>query len=294
MGGLMDYNARFYSPMLGRFIQPDSMTPDGPQGLNRYSYVSNNPVNFNDPTGHQKEKNTEQSGYQRERQNRLKLQEANIAKWKDDLKRQDYLFSLMFRGSGPNGSWTNKDRDYYEKNRADLWEDPSTWINPDSVNGWDQFALHVKRLASHYAPDAKGQFVRDFGLVFAGIPGSLSWEDAILATNGGPAVMGTFKGEEYRSYLHYSTSGLNEAYIDDLTAGEDQSHHYAGLFFLSYYLHSANHGATITPVLYNSIKDWGNPADVALGNGAAADALSFWSSDTSMRGVADLIVSYGE
>jgi RHS repeat-associated protein len=51
MGGIMDYHARFYSPTLGRFLQPDTVTPDGPQGLNRYSYVMNNPVNFNDPTG---------------------------------------------------------------------------------------------------------------------------------------------------------------------------------------------------------------------------------------------------
>ncbi len=52
MGGLMDYHARFYSPTLGRFTQPDTITPDGPQGLNRYAYVGNNPINFNDPTGH--------------------------------------------------------------------------------------------------------------------------------------------------------------------------------------------------------------------------------------------------
>jgi len=38
--------------MLGRFVQPDTIIPGGPQGLNRYSYVANNPVNFNDPTGH--------------------------------------------------------------------------------------------------------------------------------------------------------------------------------------------------------------------------------------------------
>jgi RHS repeat-associated protein len=50
--GLIDYKFRFYSPLLGRFILPDTMTPGGPQGLNRYSYVNNNPVNFNDPTGH--------------------------------------------------------------------------------------------------------------------------------------------------------------------------------------------------------------------------------------------------
>jgi RHS repeat-associated protein len=46
--GLMDYKARFYSPYLMRFTQPDTF----PQGLNRYSYVNNSPINFNDPTGH--------------------------------------------------------------------------------------------------------------------------------------------------------------------------------------------------------------------------------------------------
>jgi RHS repeat-associated protein len=50
--GLMDYKARFYSPLLGRFVQPDTITPDGPQGLNRYSYANNNPIVYNDPNGH--------------------------------------------------------------------------------------------------------------------------------------------------------------------------------------------------------------------------------------------------
>ncbi len=52
--GLMDYKARFFSSALGRFIQPDTLIPDPtkPQVFNRYSYVANNPVNFNDPTGH--------------------------------------------------------------------------------------------------------------------------------------------------------------------------------------------------------------------------------------------------
>lgn len=50
----MDYRARFYSPQLGRFIQPDTIIPDqfNPQSWNRYSYVINRPVNLNDPTGH--------------------------------------------------------------------------------------------------------------------------------------------------------------------------------------------------------------------------------------------------
>jgi RHS repeat-associated protein len=54
MGGLMDYNARFYSPTLGRFLQPDTIIPDqtNPQAWNRYSYVMNSPIRYNDPTGH--------------------------------------------------------------------------------------------------------------------------------------------------------------------------------------------------------------------------------------------------
>jgi RHS repeat-associated protein len=54
MGGLMDYKARFYSPVLGRFIQPDTIIPgaENPQAWNRFSYVKNNPTSFNDPSGH--------------------------------------------------------------------------------------------------------------------------------------------------------------------------------------------------------------------------------------------------
>ncbi|MEW6085786.1 MAG: RHS repeat-associated core domain-containing protein [Chloroflexota bacterium] len=54
MGGIMDYKARFYSPALMRFLQPDSVLPDpsNPQNFNRYSYARNNPILYNDPSGH--------------------------------------------------------------------------------------------------------------------------------------------------------------------------------------------------------------------------------------------------
>lgn len=52
--GLYFYNARYYDPELGRFIQPDTIVPDptNPQAFNRYSYVINNPINLIDPSGH--------------------------------------------------------------------------------------------------------------------------------------------------------------------------------------------------------------------------------------------------
>ena len=75
--GLLFYNARYYDPVLARFISADSIVPGAgaltlapldsvatsawsaggggpanPQDLNRYSYGLNNPLRYTDPTGH--------------------------------------------------------------------------------------------------------------------------------------------------------------------------------------------------------------------------------------------------
>jgi RHS repeat-associated protein len=52
--GLLDYNARYYSATLGRFISPDSIVPDPTSsgGFNRYRYTRNNPCKYTDPSGH--------------------------------------------------------------------------------------------------------------------------------------------------------------------------------------------------------------------------------------------------
>ena len=52
--GLMYYGARWYDPVLGRFISADTVVPDlgNPQALNRYSYVYNQPLAYVDREGH--------------------------------------------------------------------------------------------------------------------------------------------------------------------------------------------------------------------------------------------------
>ena len=50
----MYYGARYYDPALARFITADTVYDRGPQGLNRYSYALNNPIVYNDPSGHLK------------------------------------------------------------------------------------------------------------------------------------------------------------------------------------------------------------------------------------------------
>jgi RHS repeat-associated protein len=52
--GLYYYGARYYDPVIGRFISPDTIvpSPSNPQSLNRYSYCLNNPLKYIDPSGH--------------------------------------------------------------------------------------------------------------------------------------------------------------------------------------------------------------------------------------------------
>jgi len=50
--GLMFYNARWLDVSLGRFAQADTIVPPGVQGLDRYGYTGNDPVNHTDPSGH--------------------------------------------------------------------------------------------------------------------------------------------------------------------------------------------------------------------------------------------------
>src|SRR5262249_33575837 len=44
--GYYDYEARLYDPVTGRFLSPDSATPEN------YVYTRNNPIRYRDPTGH--------------------------------------------------------------------------------------------------------------------------------------------------------------------------------------------------------------------------------------------------
>ena len=52
--GMLDYmHARYYSPVVGRFLSIDPVggLSENPQSWNRYAYVLGNPITLNDPTG---------------------------------------------------------------------------------------------------------------------------------------------------------------------------------------------------------------------------------------------------
>ena len=45
-------NGRVYDPQIGRMLQPDPLADGTNQGLNRYTYVVNNPLSLTDPSGY--------------------------------------------------------------------------------------------------------------------------------------------------------------------------------------------------------------------------------------------------
>jgi hypothetical protein len=224
-----------------------------PQSLNRFSYTLNNPLRYTDPTGHWADPGCG-SGEGCE----LPPGGDPEDPFKDERNKQDQLFALMFSGSGPNGTWTASDWEIYYKYRSQLWGKPELW-DSNGPSGWDLFLLHVQRLISHYSPEQRDQFVRDFGLVFAGIPSEPDFVSAAWSVKYGP---------EDLQYLYYTNNGLPNSLWDN-NPTYNQSHHYAGIFVLGYFTEPN------TASFVNTVRDIGNPGDISLGNIAAGHGWAY-------------------
>ncbi len=104
--GLMDYNARFYAPALGRFVSADTIVPEpgNPQAFNRYSYVENNPVRYTDPSGHCSAKyGSCGGGDDHGTWSSVRLEDQLMATraYLDFLENPDYYVMLYWRGTYP-------------------------------------------------------------------------------------------------------------------------------------------------------------------------------------------------
>jgi RHS repeat-associated protein len=221
--GLMFYQARYYSPLAGRFASADTLVPDGknPQQFNRYSYGLNNPVKYLDPSGHDPiDAAWEQAFY------------AAHGRAPNDDDRRDRLFSLLFSGSGPNGSWTDDDWAYYSAYRQELWNGQRDWLGA-ALAGLDRFTAHLDTLASYYKPGEEDQFVKAIGFIWGGIPlGDPLSSSAQMLT----------PGTAWANYppLYEGVTNWSPGLVDD----ENPSHHYAGLVYFGYFF-GAYHGETI-------------------------------------------------
>ncbi|GIV70763.1 RHS repeat-associated core domain-containing protein [Caldilinea sp.] len=213
--GLYYYNARWYDPALGHFLSPDSIMPEAGNALDyhRYAYVRFNPLKYTDPSGFDPiDAAWEEEFY------RVHRRAPN------DQDRRDRFFSILFPGSGPNGSWTDEDWAWYHAHREGLWKGSAPWPGAPAA-GLDRFVAHLERLASYYAPGEERLYAQAIGFIWGGVPLGhaipAAWQ---MATNPGAAWA------QYEP-LFEGTANWEPALVDDV----NPSHHYAGLFYMGYF-----------------------------------------------------------
>jgi RHS repeat-associated protein len=243
---LYQMGVRWYDPSIGRWIQPDTIIPDptNPQSLNRYAYVYNNALRFVDPSGYDPLDAAWEEEFRR----------AN-GRDPTDRDKRDRLFSLLFPGSDPGGSWTEEDwkryaaADIYDKITGDylgneFWK-RIPWDPADSPSV-QRFAKHVGRLAAWYSEGEEDLFVRAFAFVFAGIPYSGSSHLAAASVAGGPKVW---------QPLEEGEAGWEALWVEP---GDNPAHHYADLLFAGYHYGDAAY-------YVNALRDFDNAPDYVLG-----------------------------
>ena len=236
--GLYWYASRAYDPAIGRFVMPDPIVPvpGNPQALNRYSYVYNNPLRYTDPSGH----DPLDEDWENEWHNNHPGQELT------DHHRRLRLLSLLIKGSEKDGSWNDSDWAAFDKH-----DGLASALDPSNETGVERFARYTEELASWYSPSETEQFVRAFGNLFADIPLSGPWDEALKGTGYGMR----------RNYLLIGPSGLKTEYLGD--PGEIQSHHYAAFVVSGYYQGAAR--ASFLNWLRELANRFQDSGDIALG-----------------------------
>ncbi|MFN2224383.1 MAG: hypothetical protein ACK2UH_17635 [Candidatus Promineifilaceae bacterium] len=177
----------------------------------------------------------------------------------DDGDRQDYLFSLIFPGRGPAGSWSDEDWGAYWASKRALWAGEAPWPAGDMPLGYDRFVYHLWRLAGHYGTDraSAAKFSRAAGLMWGGI----AFE--------GTVFMALFRAGagEHLPQLQEGPAGWRPEHVDD----DNPAHHWVAAFVAGF-----AYGALLGAAA-NSIRDLaqmvtglgGTLADIRLGNAAA-------------------------
>ena len=257
--GLLYYNARYYDPALGAFISPDSLVPDAGMVIdyNRFLYARGNPLKYSDPTGYDPlDRNWEREFIQANRRQPT------------DRDRRDRLFSLLFPGSGPGGSWIDSDWRTYSEDRRLYWTGLD-W--PGAMkSGLNRFATHVEHLASFYGPDETDAFVKAFGFLFGGIPLSHSvtrfWITLRISNPLFSAIDMAFPVEDWNAEwpLEEGDKGWDQIFME--VGDPNPAHHYAGLFYMGYWF--GRIPGELTNWARDAVIGW-NPPDIRLGDLAA-------------------------
>jgi len=243
--------ARWYSPVLGRFISADSIVPDpvNPQALNRYSYVYNRPLNLIDPSGHDPLDTAWMLDFLR----------ANH-RLPTDADRRNRLFSLMFRGSGQDGAWTDQDWADYAKDGEAYWRGEQSWKDGSTRQGIGGFVEHMRRLVTHYKEGEERVFVKAVGLIWGGIP----LRDRFTASAEFLTGVGATWARNATWPLVEGDANWRPGYTECAVRCDNASHHYAALFYEGFVF--GEWGGRFVNWVRDGPLSGNNPPDLALGN----------------------------
>ena len=247
LGSLYHYQARWYSPVLGRFLSPDPIVPapGNPQDLNRYAYVRNNPYTYTDPSGY--------DPLDQEWRDAFREKYGRMQRRKDELIR---LFVIAGLGD---------ESDFYNKRGVFLGGINMNEIfkKPPADRNWGRMPEVLERLAQHYERDESRAFVRDVAALFAG-----------LRTRSEASSIRALKDEQVRLNVYLAADDtLDDRLLDN--DGDRNVHHWAAFLLAGHVFGSGTAGIANTgrEVVIAQIRDGGalntNMADVRLGNAAA-------------------------
>ena len=125
--------ARFYNPVIARFLSEDTYYGDG---LNLYAYCHNNPVRYVDPSGHEGLICSKKYG-------ELKKKEAEGGTLSEKEKRQIYEYEQNQKKSNGAGSDSKSGTSSSKYQKASLWERLTTrkaGVNDLHANPLDEFS----------------------------------------------------------------------------------------------------------------------------------------------------------
>jgi RHS repeat-associated protein len=160
--GLDNFGARYDSSSMGRFMSPDPLGGRliGPQTLNKYSYVANNPINSTDPTGlytckDQADcKSKQDMAFEKARQQDLKSKDPNVVRaaqaYGDPTKDNGVGVQFGDPGKGNNGITANNVRvDPNDPSKSKVQAEETVTIRPGQSS--EDLAATVGHEGSHVA-----------------------------------------------------------------------------------------------------------------------------------------------
>jgi RHS repeat-associated protein len=252
--GLLFYNARWYDPVVGRFLQADTIVPSpgDPQSLNRYSYTLNNPLRYVDPSGHDPLDQAWHDEFE---------QVHHRAPTAEDI--QIRLFSIAFPNEWNWSAFYNSDGSYIQGSLENVFRDqrPANW-------SWQDMPGALECLAGWYKTGEEEFYTRDIGSLFAGLI------DRMEAPAARHAIYNGGRGSAH-VWVYLDRNGLSSSLTG--TADDDANvHHWAWALTM---------GAEYGPggSLINTVReaqqfngDWRNSwSDLSIGNRGAALGAHF-------------------